>query len=352
MTKRLLLFNLRTDADDAVLGFTTQWINALAAHYDAVDVLTMHAGRIAVAANVRVASAGRESGLPLPFRLVRFSLILIGWLMRYRYTACFAHMQPAFAALAGPLLTLRGIPLTTWYTHRQRTRQLDAALFMSRRVVTAVPDSFPIPTSKLRVTGHGIDTDFYTPSAVPSQERFIVQVARLTAIKNQAALLQAAVELDARIVLVGDVPDGFASDYEWQLKALVTTLGVQQRVLFTGAQTPTQVREWYQQAMIAVNFSPPGLFDKAALEGMACGVPTLVSNPAFAPLLGDDPRLQTTWPLDQAHITAQLHTLLSLSGEERQAMGAHLRAQVMAQHSLETLMRRLVAILETGELPV
>ena len=33
--------------------------------------------------------------------------------------------------------------------------------------------------------------------------------------------------------------------------------------------------------------SPVGLFDKAALESMACGVPTIVGNPAFAPLLGD-----------------------------------------------------------------
>jgi len=348
MTKRLLLFNLRTDADDAVLGFTTQWINALAARYDAVDVITMHAGRIAVAPNVRVMSAGREAGIPLPFRLLRFYGLLIRCLMQHRYTACFAHMQPLFAAMAGPLLTLRGIPLTTWYTHRQRTHQLEAALFMSRRAVTAVPDSFPIPTPKLRVTGHGIDTDFYIPAA-PSSERLIVQVARLTAIKNQAALLQAAVTLDAQIVLVGDVPDGFAADYERQLKALVSELGLQHRVIFTGAQTPEQVRAWYHRAMVAVNFSPPGLFDKAALEGMACGVPTLTSNPAFVPLLADDERLQTIWPLHVSEITAKLHTLLSLSSEERQAIGARLSTQIMAQHSLNALMQQLTSILETGE---
>ncbi|MDQ7035429.1 MAG: hypothetical protein Q9P01_11505 [Anaerolineae bacterium] len=27
--QRLLIFNLRTDIDDHILGFTTQWINAL-----------------------------------------------------------------------------------------------------------------------------------------------------------------------------------------------------------------------------------------------------------------------------------------------------------------------------------
>lgn len=349
MTKRLLLFNLRTDADDAVLGFTTQWINALASRYDTVDVITMHAGRIAVADNVRVMSAGRERGISLPLRLLRFYILLIGCLMRHRYVACFAHMQPLFAAMAGPLLTVFRIPLTTWYTHRQRTRQLEAALFMSRRVVTAVPDSFPIPTPKLRVTGHGIDMDFYRPAPRPSQERMIVQVARLTPIKNQAALLQAAVILDATIVLVGDVPDGFAADYERELKALVPQLGMQDRVIFTGAQTPVQVRDWYHRAMVAVNFSPPGLFDKAALEGMACGVPTLTSNPAFAPLLNGDERLQTAWPLHPPELTEKLQTLLSLSTDERQAIGRCLCEQVGAQHSLNALMQRLTSILETGE---
>ena len=34
---------------------------------------------------------------------------------------------------------------------------------MSWRVVTADVSSFPYRTDKLRVIGHGIDTDFYAP---------------------------------------------------------------------------------------------------------------------------------------------------------------------------------------------
>jgi glycosyltransferase involved in cell wall biosynthesis len=109
------------------------------------------------------------------------------------------------------------------------------------------------------------------------------------------------------------------------------------------------VRAWYHRAMVAVNFSPPGLFDKAALEGMACGVPTLTSNPAFAPLLDGAECLQTAWPLNIAELTAKLQGLLALSAEERQAIGTRLRVQIIAQHSLDALIHRLIAILETGE---
>ncbi|MBL8145083.1 MAG: hypothetical protein JNL34_01745, partial [Anaerolineae bacterium] len=66
---RLLVFNLATDADDPVLGFTTVWVNRLAAHYEAVDVITMRVGRLDVAGNVHVWSVGKERGWSEPRRV-------------------------------------------------------------------------------------------------------------------------------------------------------------------------------------------------------------------------------------------------------------------------------------------
>ncbi|MBZ0286039.1 MAG: hypothetical protein K8I30_00385, partial [Anaerolineae bacterium] len=91
---KLLLFNLATDADDPVLGFTTVWINALARQCEQIDVLTMRAGRLALAENVRVFSVGGEKGDSEPRRAVEFYRILFDLLRRTRYDACFAHMQP------------------------------------------------------------------------------------------------------------------------------------------------------------------------------------------------------------------------------------------------------------------
>lgn len=358
--RRLLLFNLRTDADDHILGFTTRWIQALAQHYDAVDVLTMHAGRIAVPANVRVYSVGREKGFSPLRRLLNFYAILLRLLLTRRYTACFAHMMPLFAALGGGFLTLFRVPTTTWYTHRQRTRQLAYAVRFSRRVVSAVPDSFPIKTPKLRVTGHGVDTDFYKPSPLPFARKeigegtrllMIVYVARLTPIKHQDKLIAAIVPLNCRLVLIGDIPDGYDDVYKKGLFAQVEKLNLQERVIFAGAQTPEQIRAWYAGAAAAVNLSPPGLFDKAALESMACAVPTIVSNPAFAPVTGQYAHiLHLTSPEDTAELTEKLRGVLALSPEERRKMGDDLRREVIAQHSLDRLMKKLVQILDTGEI--
>lgn len=350
--RRLLLFNLRTDADDHILGFTTRWINGLADYYEAVDVLTTHAGRIDVADNVRVFSVGREQGYGRARRLWRFYTILGGLLLRQRYDACFAHMQPLFAVLAAPLLTLRGVRCTTWYTHKERTRMVQGAARLSYRVVSAVQSSFPVPTPRLRALGHGIDTHFFTPPDAPSDTARIVQVARLTAIKHQHVLLAAAQDVPCEIVFVGDVPDGYDDAYKRRLQAEVVERGMQDRVHFAGAQTPDQVREWYRGAALAVNLSPPGLFDKAALEGMACGLPVVVSNEAFAPLTAAyRDALHIPAPDDSESLRERLRHLLRLSPQQRQRIGSALRQQVIEQHSFRQLLRKLITVMHRGELP-
>lgn len=352
--RRLLLFNLRTDVEDHILGFTTEWINALASFYGHVDVLTTHRGTLAVADNVTVYSTGREEGLGRAQQLARFYRRLGSLLVKHRYNACFAHMQPLFASLAAPMLTLRGVPVTTWYTHRQRNRSVEWAERLSFRIVSAVPSSFPIDTQKLRPLGHGIDTHFFCPDAsvAKAQPPRIVQVARLTDIKHQHILLQATKSIDCEIVLVGDIPDGYDDDYKQRLIQQVNTDEMQDKVTFAGAQTPQQVREWYQSATVAVNLSPQGLFDKAALESMACGVPTVVSNPAFAPITGHhQSALHISSPDDVDSLHNRLTTLLALSRDERQHIGEVLQYGVHQHHSLDKLVYKLIYVMHTGKLP-
>lgn len=350
-SSNLLLFNLATDADDPILSFTTHWLNRLAAHYAHVDVITMRAGRLAVAPNVSVYSVGKERGYSELRRVVEFYRILSRLRRQRPYAACFAHMMPLFAALGAPLL-LRGVPITLWYTHRQAHRTLRLATAASFRVVTAAPDSFPLPTPKLRVIGHGIDTDFFAPDAqvAPAELPVIVHVARLMPIKHQATLIRAlALVPDARAVFIGDVPPGADAAYRAELEAIAREQGVSERVTFAGNIPPEAVRDWNRRVALAVNLSPAGLFDKAALEGMAVGVPTLVASAAFGDVTGGDPRLYVPAPDDHAALATRLRDLLTLSVAQRQQIGSDQRQRVIAAHSLDGLITRLVSVLNTGE---
>ncbi len=350
---RLLMFNLKVDKSDPILGFTTAWIDELARYADQIDVITMQTGEVNVPKHVNVYSVGREKGYSEARRAINFYRKLGRLIVTQQYDACFAHMMPLFAMMGGGMVRLRGLPMTLWYTHRQLTHQLQWATRLSNRVVSAVPSSFPIETPKLRALGHGIDTDvFVNNSMVEKLSRpTIVQVARLMPIKHQHILLEATKDLDADIVFIGDVPDSISDDYFNQLKSKVDEFGMSQRVTFAGRQSREQVIHWYQQATIAVNLSPVGLFDKAALESMACCIPTVVSNPAFDDLLGDQKALmRIDSPDDVDGLRTCLKSLLAMSDNGRGRIGSMLRRNVVAQHSLQALVPKLINVLRMGEI--
>ncbi|MFN8529170.1 MAG: glycosyltransferase [Anaerolineae bacterium] len=349
----LLMFNLAVDADDPVLSFTTDWLNRLAAHFARIDVITMRTGRLAVAPNVHVYSVGKEKGYSEARRAVEFYRLLFRLTGTTRYFACFAHMMPLFAALGGPLLTARGIPITLWFTHRQKSIPLQAAAAFSHRIVTAAPDSFPFSTPKLRVLGHGVDTEFFAPApdSPPQADFTVVHVARVMPIKHQDTLIRAAAAVPTmRVMLVGEVPPDTSEQYKTDLHALADRMGVTDRVVFAGSQSKEGVRAILRSASAAVNLSPPGLFDKAALEGMAVEVPTIASSEAFRPVMGRHaPALLIAAPEDHNTLALRLAAIQRLPAEERREMGARLRANVIAQHSLDGLIERLVRVLIDGE---
>ena len=126
------------------------------------------------------------------------------------------------------------------------------------------------------------------PSLASGGRPLVVQVARLAEIKHQATTIEAVGRTKAQLALIGGAQPGSAVGYERRLRDLIRRLELEERCRVHGRPVPAaEARDWYRRATVAVNMSPPGLFDKAALESMACGVPTIVCNPAFTPLLGD-----------------------------------------------------------------
>ncbi len=313
-----------------------------------VDVITLEQGKATLPANVFVHSMGKERGYGRVRELLEYYRIL--WRLIRHVDVLFCHMTPRYSWLATPVAALFRKPQVLWYTHRQDDWELRLALMACRFVTTAVPDSFPIKSPKVRALGHGIGNNFFAPdlNSKPASPPLIVHVARLMPIKHQATLLRALGNVtEAHAAFVGAVPQGEDDFYLVQLQALAESLGVLDRVTFTGGISAEAVRDLYRRASVAVNLSPPGLFDKAALESMLTSVPTIVSNPAFDSLLGDDVGLlRIADPDDVQGLTSALKHLLALSADKRASLAQDIRERVIAQHSLDGLMDRLVAVME------
>jgi glycosyltransferase involved in cell wall biosynthesis len=346
---RVLLFNLVTDVDDPILGFTTRWIWALAKQMEFIHVITMQAGRIEVPGNVRVYSVGKEKGYSEPRRAVEFYKHLLRILHKDRIDVCFSHMIPAFTILAAPVLKLhRGIPIITWYAHRQVTTTLKLAHHLSDRMVTSAKTAYRYKHDKLVVVGHGIDTTIFSPNGMePENPPFLLSVGRLSPIKDLMTLVEAVHLLrqrgyDVCCAFVGDAPESDRS-YAEAVRQKVQVLRLEDRVQFTGAMPNGQVVQWYRRCFVHVNCSPSDhSLDKAVLEAMACGRPSLSSTLGFQETMGQ----WTDWLLfrhgDSEDLSRKIEWLLQQSDTKRRAIGTDMRQSVIARHNLERLAGCLV----------
>lgn len=347
---RVLMMVQQVDPSHWLRGFTVGWIRALAARVAHLHVLALEYNGADLPPNVTIHSMGKEHGKNRPRELARFYRALLT--TAPEVDVIFSHMTPLYTVLAGPVALATRTPQVLWYTHQRVSPRLRLAERLAWRVTTAVPDSFGIDSAKARALGHGIDAGFFAPAPVPppaDDPPAVVHVARLMPIKHQATLIRALAEgLRARAVFIG--ADEQATGYQAELRRLAESLGVADRVTFTGGLPPAGVRDWYQRAAAAVNLSPPGLFDKAALEAMLTGVPVVVSNPAFDSLYGaDGDALRIAGPEDAAGLAERLDALLRMDDAGRRALGLGLRARVAEAHSLDRLMDRLVTLFATGE---
>ena len=346
---RILLFNLATDVDDPILGFTTRWIWALAKRVEFIHVITMRAGRVEVPGNVEVYSVGKEKGYSEPRRAIEFYRHLLRILREDRIDVCFSHMIPIFTVLAAPILKAKGIPIVTWYAHRQVTTTLKLAHNLSDRMVASARAAYRYKYDKLAVVGQGIDTDLFCPDgAEPENLPLLLSVGRLSPIKDLMTLIEAARLLqqrgyEVRCALVGDAPKRDRA-YAEAVRQKVTGLELNGMVQFVGAVSNEQVAHWYRRCFAHINLCSTGALDKAALEAMACGKPSFVANEGFHETLGR----AADWLLfrhgDPQDLAQKIERLMQLDETERQVIGADLRQSVVERHSLKRLADILVGL--------
>jgi glycosyltransferase involved in cell wall biosynthesis len=353
MTGRLniVMATQSVDACDPLLAFTVGWIRALARRVRHLHVVCYHNDGLSLPANVRVDAVGTGDQRSRVSRLATFERAV--WTGLRDADVFFAHMIPRMGCWGGAAAAARHVPMVLWYAHSRVSPELRVATAMSAAVATATADSFPLNTRRRHVLGHGIDADFFSPA--PRLPRangpLVVMVGRLSAIKRQRLLIEALPRVlaalpDTRVRLIGGT-SGAETRAGADLQRLAADTGVADRVSFDGAQLPSIIRDALRQADVAVNLSPPGLFDKAALEAMLIGTPTIVANRAFLPLLDG---AGSRWCLDTADastLASAVIDVISTPAPERMAIASAVRERALAAHALEPFMDRLVRLLES-----
>jgi glycosyltransferase involved in cell wall biosynthesis len=342
---KLLILTQIVDRDDSNLGFFHRWIEEFAEHTEAVSVICLKEGDHFLPENVHVYSLGKEAGTSRLTRVYRFYKYIFK--LRSEYDAVFVHMNPVYVVLGGYLWKRWHKKVALWYAHRSDTRKLRTALKWLSYVLTVSDDSFAIPTPKLRALGHGIDTALFKPQIKEESTLLrIATVGRVAASKHLLEMLGMLNELYDRkenfIFTVVGVPVSKTEEaYAKKLEDAIAKVPWAAQVRMVGPLPHAKLPEFLNTQDIFLNFSTTGNMDKAGLEALAAGVPLLSTNPQFEAMLAP---FGLFVPGMQAKESADA-LLAYFERPDQPAVLATLRNKVVAGHSLERLVPKIIAIL-------
>jgi glycosyltransferase involved in cell wall biosynthesis len=342
---KLLIITQIVDRNDSNLGFFHRWIEEFAKHCEEVSVICLKKGDYSLPSNVWVYSLGKEAGTSRLARVWRFYRYIFK--LRSQYDAVFVHMNPEYIVLGGYWWARWHKTVALWYAHRSNTRKLRAALKWVKYVLTVSPDSFAVPTPKLRALGHGIDTALFKPQI--KEESTLLRIAtagRVAASKHILEMIGVLGELYARkenfvFTVVGAPVTDAEEAYAKKVEVAVSAAPWSGQVKLAGALPHSSLPAFLNTQDVFFNFATTGNMDKAGLEALAAGMPLLSTNPQFEGLLAPYGLY-----VPSMHPKELADALLAfMQRPDQSAVLATLRNKVVAEHSLERLIPRIIDLL-------
>ena len=152
--------------------------------------------------------------------------------------------------------------------------------------LTDVLREWGVAPERLHVMRNGVDLQRFTPLpqadarqalGLREGQQLLLSVGHLIDRKGHDLVIRALAALApghplARLVVIGEGPERAA------LQALVSALGLQDKVRFTGALPQTELPRWYSAADVLVLASSREGWANVLLEAMACGTPVVASR--------------------------------------------------------------------------
>jgi len=279
---------------------------------------------------------------------------------------------PAWVALG----TTRALALpfvTTYhgtYPARSKVKSLynsvmargDAVIANSHYTAEHIRSVYPQASDRIRVIHRGTDLSVFAPSAVAPErvetmrtrwgvaphESVVLLAGRLTPLKGQKVLIEAAAQLkasglsDIAFVLAGDHQgrDGYVRD----LDALIAARGLSGIVRRVGHCTDMPAA-LLAAAVATMPSTVPETFGRSAVEAQAMGTPVITSDLGAVPetVLAPPqapPQERTGWRVpsgDAGALAAAIRAALSLGASAREAMARRARTHVERHFSLERM---------------
>ena len=279
---------------------------------------------------------------------------------RNDYDVAYFLMSGLYLATGVPVARLLGKPIVMKFSGSSLVvRMKDTFLgrlelkflrLWAKRILVLNPDmtkealEVGLEPTMIRWMPNPVDTDYFQPSSPEGRARIreefqvgresplAVFVGRLDTPKDLPCLIRSFVQVvsqipDAMLVLVGEGP------MRDELRQLVSSLGLDGNVIFTGRLNSEGVLKWLQAGDVFVLTSSLEGLPCSLLEAMSVGLPPLVSNISGNTQIVEAEVNGTVAELgNEASIASGLIRLLS-DPEARRRMGAVSRRRILEQFS-------------------
>lgn len=266
----------------------------------------------------------------------------------------------AAQALAGRAAVRAGVPVV-WHAHDLFNPEISLDGLFHRLAVSA-PAAQVIAISEtvaaslrsrvsapIVIVPNGVSADRVTAVDWPAETPLVVWCGRLQAWKGADVFLRVARAVRAahgaaRFAIVGDALFGLERDYPAQLRALATTLGLDDVVTFTGHVD--DARPWLAAARVAVHCSVrPEPFGLVVVEAMMQACPVVAfarGGPAEILARGGGVLVA---PDDEAAMAQSIVALLREPARGAQ-LGAEARARAMESFEAAGMVARVAGVLQ------
>jgi len=332
------------DPSDRSVPHLVRWVNALSACEDVsmVNVLTLREGPCALHPHAKVTCIGGAGRAVTIWRLYR---AIAGLIWQREATHFFICQGGAYPLLLWPWKMIFGIPICQWKAHTEVGRSMRFyARFIDSLLFTPSPGSFPLPLSKVRIVGHGVDTEQFAPSLQPLRGDLVVigRIAPVKRLEQVIDLLRLARER-GRVLRVDFIGPTSTADrpYRQRLEELAVRAGVREQINFCD-DVPHEELPRLLPRYRAMLFLCRGALGKVVLEAFACGIPVVSDNGCVAEILPVRLRSQLVVPFgDGSGLLTKLLAVLDEDEHARHERGEALRAIVQRDHDVKTLFQKI-----------
>jgi glycosyltransferase involved in cell wall biosynthesis len=349
--KNIIFICQAVDKNDSILASSIGLIRefALQSEIEKVTVLTLRQGDFTLPENVQVYTIKEKTKLAT---IIKFYKKIFKHILQTDYY--FIYMGGHYPLLLLPIKLLFGKSIYQWKAHPKISLSMRFyAYFCDTKIFTSVSKAFPLKLTKVKVVGQGVDIDQFDINDAISKTEDLISVGRISQIKHIEKSLIALATCNQlynthyRLNIYGPIFDK-NQDYKHRLDQLVTELNLSQLVKFRGAVSQEQLPAILNQHQLMISFNG-GALDRSVVEAMACGLPVITPNQCMAEVL---PKQYDFLIISEDHVgqhAEAIHQLMSLSKEESFDLGQGLRSVIKENHSLKSLVAKIIKEINNHE---